>query len=153
MTDIDIGGAEDFAAFAEDLREAADRLDDAVDEGVQETAKQIELTAKQNAPVDTGTLRNSIGYNRIEPGVFEVGAGVDYAADVEFGTAPHVITPTDADALAFEGQDGELIFRQSVDHPGTPAQPFLRPALQEHQSDLAANIEAEIEALFTEVFG
>lgn len=153
MTNIDIDGAEDFAAFADDLREAADRLDEAVDAGTKTTVKQIERTAKQNAANDTGNLEKRIRFVKLAVAEYIVGTDVDYADDVEFGTAPHVITPTDADALAFEGQDGELIFRQSVDHPGTPAQPFLRPALQEHRSDLVANIEAEIETLFAEVFG
>lgn len=150
MTDIDIDGS-DFAEFADNLREAAANLDEAVDAALQKTALQVERSAKQKAPVDTGTLRASITNRPIDDG-YVVGTNVEYAAAVEFGTRPHVITPNQADALAFEGQAGELIFRQRVEHPGTEAQPFLRPALRDHESDLTENIDEAIRAVFVEAF-
>lgn len=142
------GAADDFASFAEGLRDVADNIDEAIDEGVGTTALQMERTAKQKVPVDTTTLRASIEARRLAIGEWVLGAKTDYAADVEFGTAPHTIEADQADALAFEGRDGELIFRQSVQHPGTPAQPYLRPAKREHQSELTRNINEEIEKLF-----
>jgi HK97 gp10 family phage protein len=149
---VRIGGfddtADEFAEFAEGLRDVADNLDEAIDEGVKTTAFQIEGTAKRRAPVDTGALRAGIEARRLTIAEWVVGAKTEYATAVEFGTAPHVIEADQADALAFTGQDGELVFRQRVEHPGTPAQPFLRPALAEHQSDLVENINAEIEKLF-----
>jgi HK97 gp10 family phage protein len=140
--------AGDFADFAEGLRDVADNIDGAVDEGVKTTAFQIEGTAKRKAPADTGALRASIEARRLDIGAWVVGAKTEYAAAVELGTAPHVIAPDDADALAFEGQDGALIFRQRVEHPGTPAQPYLGPAFRAHESDLTQNISDEIEQLF-----
>ncbi|OYR66239.1 hypothetical protein DJ71_22120 [Halorubrum sp. E3] len=140
--------ADEFAEFAEGLRDVADNLDGAIDSGVETTAFQIEGTAKRIVSVDSGALRAGIEARRLSIGVWVVGAKSDYADDVEFGTAPHVIEADQADALAFMGQDGELVFRQRVEHPGTPAQPFLRPALAEHQSDLVENINDEIQKLF-----
>lgn len=152
MSGTNIGGFEeaagDFADFAEGLRDVAANIDGAINEGVKRTAFQIERTAKQKAPIDTGTLRTSIEARRLDISTWAVGTNVEYAPAVEFGTAPHVITPDDADALAFEGQDGELMFRQRVEHPGTPAQPYLGPAFRAHESDLTQNISAEIERLF-----
>ena len=144
--------SDDFAEFAENLREFADGIDDAVDEGTRKTTKQIERTAKQHVPVDSGTLRWSIRFQRLGPGEYVVGTNVEYAPMVEYGTASHVITPTTGEFLYFEGEDGHLIRKRSVKHPGTPAQPYMRPALRKHRSDLARNIQAEIDALAKAVF-
>ncbi|SEO71423.1 phage protein, HK97 gp10 family [Halorientalis persicus] len=147
----DIGGlgaaAEDLDDLADALEAAADEVDEAVDAGVQKTAFQMEGTAKRHAPVDTGALRASIQARRLNVGRWAVGSSMEYAADVEYGTAPHPITPDDADALRFPGPDGDPVFAQHVDHPGTPAQPYLRPSLKQHESGLVDNIAAEIEAL------
>lgn len=62
-----------------------------------------------------------------DPEVAEVGASADHAKYVEFGTDPHTIEADDAEALHFE-IDGESVFAQSVQHPGTKPQPFIRPA-------------------------
>ena len=150
MTDINgfDAAAAEFASFAEGLRDVADNVDRALDSGVKTTAFDIEATAKRLVAVDTSTLRRSIAARRVELAAWAVGASAEYAADVEFGTDPHVITPDAADALAFQGRDGELIFRQRVEHPGTPAQPYLGPAFREHESDLVENISAELEQLF-----
>jgi phage gpG-like protein len=64
-----------------------------------------------------------------------VGTNVEYAPYVEFGTGPHEITPTDADALAFD-IGGETVFAHRVMHPGTPAQPFMRPAARKTAANL-----------------
>lgn len=92
-------------------------------------ALHIEREAKQRAPVDTGNLRASIasvieeiagGYRAV------IGSNVEYAADVEFGTGPHTIT---GNPLRFT-TGGEVVFATKVNHPGTPAQPYLGPALR-----------------------
>lgn len=68
--------------------------------------------------------------------VYVVGPSAEYAIFVEFGTDPHLITPDDAEALKFEGKilpgvpETETIFATRVLHPGTDAQPFMRPALR-----------------------
>lgn len=53
---------------------------------LDKTAHDIEATAKQMSPVDTGAMRNSIGVDR---GVLQatVGPTVNYAPYVEFGTS------------------------------------------------------------------
>lgn len=155
MTDIDgfDEAAGDFAEFAEKLDEVATRLPNAIDSGVEKTATMVTGTAKANAPVDSGQLRQEIEWQRVELGFYEIISAAPHARAVEKGTSPHVITPDSADALAFEGQNGELVFRQRVEHPGTPAQPYLGPAMKQHQSELAENINEAINELFAEVFG
>lgn len=51
----------------------------------------------------------------------------------EFGAQPHEINVENRAALRF---GAEAIFAASGEHPGTPAQPFLRPALDEKQDEV-----------------
>jgi len=48
----------------------------------------------------------------------------------EYGTAPHEIRATNADYLAFPGENGETVFRKSVQHPGTPALRYMEKSKQ-----------------------
>lgn len=48
------------------------------------------------------------------------------AAVVEFGAGPHVIEPTKRKALKLA--DGSFV-SGPINHPGSPAKPFLRPTL------------------------
>jgi len=51
--------------LADDLGEMADDVRGAIDDAVERTALQVERAAKQNAPVDTGTLRSSLRSERL----------------------------------------------------------------------------------------
>jgi HK97 gp10 family phage protein len=151
-------GADDFRALAADLQQLADaasdvegRLDRALERALKRTALQVERSAKERAPVDTGTLRASI--QTLDAGQLRkiVGTNVEYAPDVEFGTGPHVIEPDDAEALRFT-VDGEEVFAARVEHPGTEAQPFLRPSLREHQDTLAREIQQAVRDELADLF-
>lgn len=147
MSEFSISDGDVFDEFADEIEDLRDDLTDGIDSGVATTAAQVERSAKQRVPVDTGNLRASLRFRRRAPATYAVGTNVQYAPDVEFGADPHVITPNQAEALRFEDANGEPVFAARVEHPGTPAQPFLRPALREHESDLTENIEAEIQRL------
>lgn len=69
---------------------------------------------------------------------FEVGSGVEYAAVMEFGSKPHIITPDTAPVLHF-WVDGVEVFTDLVHHPGTEPRPYMRPAAEE----AARNVGAE----------
>jgi len=148
---MDIDGFDDlaraFRRFAEMLRDAADSADESIDDALLETALDVEAGAKRRAPVDTGTLRGDIRTRKARPGVYYTGNTVEYAPAMEYGSQPHLITPTDADALRFK-VDGEVVFASRVNHPGTEAQPYLRPALAAVRKDLPENIAAELEDNF-----
>lgn len=88
-------------------------------------AESVMRDAKRLCPIDTGHLSESITYEIVSWDEAIVGTDVDYAASVEFGSQPHTITARNAKVLS----DGKHIFGKTVRHPGTPAQPFLRPAL------------------------
>jgi HK97 gp10 family phage protein len=92
-----------------------------------ELAEQIIEDAKALCPVDTGSLRRSIRYERDPDGGVVIAAGggsvinprtrreVDYAAYVEFGTSR------------------------------SPAQPFLQPALEKNLPNLEGLLSGKIE--------
>jgi len=143
--------SEQLQLLAEELETASYAVDGALDDATEETALQVERSGKENAPVDTGTLRSSIDHQRVDIGEFVVGTNLEYGPDVEYGTDAHVISANGDDPMTFQ-VDGQWISKYSVDHPGTPAQPFLRPALREHKSDLEKNIRRAIGELFGEVF-
>jgi len=96
-------------------------------------AYNVRNKAIVHCPVDTGRLRNSIGIlgqGRDEKGFYiKVGTKVEYAAVVEFGSRPHVIRAKKAKVLANK-KTGQ-VFGKEVNHPGTSAQPYMRPALLE----------------------
>jgi HK97 gp10 family phage protein len=105
---------------------------------IQDTALKIQANAKLRTPVDSGTLKRSIETELAPDGMSAVvGTNVEYAPHVEFGTAPHKITVKDAGVLS----NGKEVFGKEVDHPGTPATPFLFPAFEEEQKDFLANLE------------
>ena len=131
--------------FADSAGDAADRVEngEAVDRGVEETTRTIALDAERFAPKDTGELAGSIHVEKLADGEWLVIVGADHAKPIEYGSRPHVITPNDAEALRFE-IDGQIVFAQRVFHPGNPAQPYLRPAIDAHRQDLARNIADEL---------
>ncbi|MCQ8831760.1 HK97 gp10 family phage protein [Streptomyces malaysiensis] len=88
--------------------------------------REIQNDAERLAPVKTGRLRASM-YHEVNRGELRVGVRhVDYWMTVEYGSGPHIITPKNAKALYWPGARHPVA---KVNHPGTPAQPFLRPAL------------------------
>ncbi|MDT0473007.1 HK97 gp10 family phage protein [Streptomyces sp. DSM 41014] len=108
-----------FGGMSDDVRRAVER-----------TRIDVQNEARRRAPVDTGRLRSSI-VSRAEGGGrdlgYVIGSNVNYAAAVEYGTAPHVIKPTKKKALYWPGAAHPVA---QVNHPGTRAQPFLRPAIE-----------------------
>lgn len=92
-------------------------------------ALRVESAAKRLCPVDHGRLRSSIHWRlgRDARGYYaDVGTNVSYALPVEFGTRPHIIRPVNKRALFWKGARHPVAY---VNHPGTRARPFLRPAL------------------------
>lgn len=76
----------------------------------------------------TGKLRDSLTV-RVEPDRIMVGPTASYAPFVEFPTRPHTIRAKNKRALSFM-VDGKRVTVREVHHPGTKAQPFVRPAFE-----------------------
>lgn len=150
MTRID--GFKEFSdeleEFADELEQIEDELDRAIDRGVSRTAHSVERTSKQLAPSDDGELRADLQATKLEMALWSVGSTKKYAPPTEYGSDPHPITPNGPYPLRFYWErKGRWVSTYEVNHPGTPAQPFLRPALNRHRSDLVDNIVDEIEKL------
>jgi bacteriophage HK97-gp10 putative tail-component len=107
--------------------------------------RQLAMTAvaeqKRLVPRKTGNLGRSIGVGRLTPKSAETVATAAYAAAVEFGTRPHTIVPRRKKALRFAPggsgrlsgsprKGGAVVFAKRVNHPGTKAQPFMRPGAE-----------------------
>lgn len=105
---------------------------------------------KQNIPVDSGDLRRSVRVStRSKGGTVYASVKIGnkkawYAHLVEFGTRAHKIKPKNAQALAFGG----AIVRE-VDHPGSRAKPFARPAFYSKSAAAIAAVAAQIRKRLT----
>lgn len=80
---------------------------------MEAVGEQMEAIARRYVPVDTGTLRNSIGHEvDYEDGTVTLYADAPYAEAVEFG---HITA------------SGSFV----------PPRPFLRPAIEQELGDIA----------------
>lgn len=117
-------------AYERGLRRYFGGMSDDVKRAVERTRIDVQNEARRRAPVDTGRLRSSIVSRAEGSGRslgYVIGTNVNYAAAVEYGTSPHVITPKNKRALYWPGAAHPVA---KVNHPGTAAKPFLRPAIE-----------------------
>jgi hypothetical protein len=98
------------------------RLGERVDVVKGHAAEDVADDARRFCPVDTGELVASIRVRGAE-----VWVGADHWVHVEYGTRPHAITSHGSWPL--RNKETGAVFGRRVWHPGTPAQPFMRPAL------------------------
>ncbi|NEB83969.1 HK97 gp10 family phage protein [Streptomyces anulatus] len=127
-------------SYERGLRRVLGRMSDDVKRAVDRTRIDVQNEARRRAPVDTGRLRSSIVSRAEGSGRnvgYLVGTNVNYAAAVEYGTAPHVIKPTNKKALYWPGARHPVA---QVNHPGTRAQPFMRPAIEMTDIFFRANL-------------
>lgn len=93
---------------------------------VKKVTEAIAADARAGCPYDSGDLHDSIEprYPGKLRGVVIV--GTDHWVATEYGSPPHEIRARNKKALFWDGAAHPLV---SVQHPGTPEQPFMRPAL------------------------
>lgn len=103
----------------------ADTQDDLV-----RIVEDIADDARRACPVDNSDLHDSIE-TAYDPGIGYVHVGTDHWIPTEYGSPAHEIKARNPrGALAFFWlKAGVHVVVKSVQHPGTPAQPFMRPAL------------------------
>jgi len=61
--------------------------------------------------------------------IIQVGSKNEILKYLEWGVRPHVITPTNAEALRWFNDSGEPVFAQKVKHPGFEPYAHMRSAL------------------------
>lgn len=102
--------------------------------GAQEQKRLCPVSPVGASDHPSGQLRSAIGWEIgedakspfVDVGVDQSSPANDYALMVVLGTRPHKIRSTGPWPL--RDQRGH-VFGREVDHPGTPAQDFLRPSL------------------------
>ena len=97
-------------------------------DALNESCLLVENTAKENCPVDSGQLRNSITSN-VSGETGEVGTNVEYAPYVEYGTGVYNsgrLTP-----WSYQDASGEWHTTT-----GQKPQPFLVPALDSNRDKI-----------------
>lgn len=108
-------------------------------------AERVTQEAKRLCPVSphgsgdnpSGHLRSSIGWELGRSGRelhADVGSDVEYSLPVELGSRPHIIE-SHGDYPLRNPRTG-AVFGKTVQHPGAPAQPFLRPALDSLRGEI-----------------
>lgn len=122
------------------LRRALGILSTQTKTAIRQTAVDVQNEARRLCPVDTGRLRSSIVHS-VKDGRTKysvtVGTNVNYAEDVEYGTAKHDIRPVNKKALWWPGAAHPVAV---VHHPGTKPHPFMQPALDKAPAFMAANV-------------
>lgn len=136
-------------------------MERAVIAGENKTLLAITKDARENAPVDTGQLRDSIEpYGDAHKAVAQdgmvsgaAGSNVEHAVYVEMGTGPvgeETPVPDKYPGPVSYAQKGWAYFDEKtgefVHTRGQPAQPYLYPAYQAHSGDLSKNITEAAEA-------
>lgn len=133
----------------------------AATKGLLAWANLVAQRATLKAPVKTGRLARSINVGTVEQidrynFAIKIGTNVEYAAAQEYGSGIHSPNPADRrlipirarrkKALAFMWAGGPtnisaydpesgLWFFKVVYHPGVPAHPYLRPAVEETRTE------------------
>jgi hypothetical protein len=98
-----------------------EEVDDFIDRKI---ARAVEEEMLRLCPVRTGRLKSTIRRKRNR--IWVGGRNADYWWALEYGTKPHIIRPKEKKALWWPGAEHPVLL---VRHPGTPARPFIRPAL------------------------
>jgi len=139
----------DLTELARDLEYAAQQAQTSVMQILVNMAEQIADYMRQEVPVRSGKLRDSIRV-KVEDSRIVIGPeGVDYAVYVEYGTKPHEIRAKNNGVLAFT-VNSKTVFATVVQHPGTDPNPFAQRAAQRFLDNLTDAVGNEGVRLITE---
>ena len=133
----DLGGV----VFNDYSAEVLNEFHDAVLRALERCGEQAEGYAKDLAPVDTGRLRNGISHAVSEDEMAAyVGTNVEYGVYQELGTGIY--------AEGGGGRPTPWVYQDAQGNwhwtRGNPAQPFLAPAVKDHQTTYRNIIEDEL---------
>lgn len=92
MASVWVDGVDELNSLAVQFEGAGERASQLIHNVLRKTAADISADAKQFVPVDTGNLKNSIGWDYHRDGdasEVEIGPTAAYGIYVEFGTSTH----------------------------------------------------------------
>lgn len=111
----------------------------AVLRALERCGSEAEGYAKDLCPVDTGNLRNSISHKVDESAsAAYIGTNAEYAAYVELGTGKYY---AGGRSTPWVYQDAQGNWHRTA---GSPAQPYLKPAVADHAKTYQNIIEDEL---------
>ena len=112
----------------------------AVLRALERCGSEAEGYAKELVPVDTGNLRNSISHqvDDGEPAAY-VGTNSEYGAYVELGTGIYAESGGRPTPWVYQDANGNWHWTQ-----GNRAQPYLKPAVEDHAQTYRNIIEDEL---------
>jgi len=134
-----------------------------LNKAVLRSVMEIARTARRNAPKAFSTLTQSIQHSMPDPLTGEVAPGVDYARMVEEGTGPggYPNPQTMLDWIKVKGisprnpamdqRDLAYAMARSIAHKGTPAQPYMAPALDSNKARAERRIDSALTAALKEM--
>ena len=134
----DLGGV----VFNDYSADVLNEFHDAVLRALERCGEQAEGYAKDLAPVDTGVGRSSISHkvDESEPAAY-IGTNLDYMIYQELGTGIY--------AEGGGGRPTPWVYQDDNGNwhwtAGNPAQPFLAPAVKDHQQTYRNIIEDELQ--------
>ena len=143
--------AKGFEEFVNDMNKAGDLFPTIMRKALTRSVTKIQREAKDNAEQskDTGSLQRNI--KRTVRGLRgEVVAGSPHAIFVEEGTRPHFppVAPLEAWAARKLGSPGlGFVIARSIARKGTPAQPFMQPAVDDSIRDVERYFEIALDEL------
>lgn len=91
-------------------------------------ANDWETELQSTSPAKSGRMRDRTTV-RAEGRTITATVDTEYAHIVAYGASAHVIEARPGGALRFPNQAGEIIYRRSVNHPGTPPNPWWTNAI------------------------
>ncbi len=164
---------EGLSALQQKLKMVPQKVIDAMEKALEESAEEIVQMMRGLAPSDSGNLRASIGWTwgDAPKGSMRMGAvkydssgnkgflkkitiyagGVSsttgdafYARFVEFGTKPHALGRNASTARGLRQDQGGL-------HPGSQAQPFFYPSYRANKSKTKARVTRAVRKAIKDV--
>jgi HK97 gp10 family phage protein len=122
----------DITKLAAALKQASKESGITTREVLIQASNHILAEMEARVPVKTGNLRTSLGI-KVESDRVIIGPNerqAPYGGYVEFGTKAHEIKPKSPTGVLVFKINGQKVFAKKVNHPGTKAQPYVRPAFE-----------------------
>ena len=123
------------------FKKYGDNAVNAFEEVVFDEATKMAQVAKQKSPVDNGTLRNSINWQKEAKLKYNVGTKIPYAPYMEFGTGGLVDIPTGWETMAAQFKGKGIKQVNILPHP------FMYPAFLYGKSIFNKDLEDSIKDL------
>ena len=172
MIRIEVEGMEEMMDALRKLGSTGEKY---LQKGLNEVGAEAMSEMRVNSPAITTRLRSSIHYESPNTNIYSytdnqgkgyngkfqkkasrlsvlVGSNVEYADAVNYGTAPHVITPKNAKALRFK-VGGQFIFATKVNHPGTKGLGFFEKGVSKGEQILEQRLRINYDKAVREILG